>query len=293
MYYVSSKNPLSAVPATSELVRYSLLSRVSGDNGITAVKNLEVATNRLDRTYFTVNAVDGIKMLQPTTVANSLLVTGNINGNGSLTIAANGSFGTINATGSITSNSVIYSNGPTYTQGRSSDDWYSNYTTVRTTSSSWTSAALTLQSYLPFAWQYSTTNGTVSTYGTNYKVGINTISTIQGLSIKGTSTLATALSVQGTIEATGDIIAYTTSDIKFKKNVEPLKNSLQKISQISGVTFDWDSDHRKGHDVGVIAQEIERVLPEAVIDRGSDGKAVNYEKIIPLLIEAIKELANR
>ena len=36
---------------------------------------------------------------------------------------------------------------------------------------------------------------------------------------------------------------------------------MQKISQISGVTFDWDSDHRKGHDVGVIAQEIEKILP--------------------------------
>jgi hypothetical protein len=63
---------------------------------------------------------------------------------------------------------------------------------------------------------------------------------------------------------------------------------------IQGVEFDWKKEHKKvhgyeGHDVGVIAQEIEAILPEAVRTNKTGFLAVRYEKIIPLLIEAIKE----
>jgi len=62
---------------------------------------------------------------------------------------------------------------------------------------------------------------------------------------------------------------------------------------LGGYEFDWREDKKvhgnKGHDVGVIAQEVEAVLPEAVQTRSSGMKAVRYEKIIPLLIETIKE----
>ena len=63
---------------------------------------------------------------------------------------------------------------------------------------------------------------------------------------------------------------------------------------MSGVTFDWiekeEVHSHKGHDVGVIAQEVEAVLPEVVVTRDNGYKAVNYEKIVPLLIESIKDL---
>ena len=79
-----------------------------------------------------------------------------------------------------------------------------------------------------------------------------------------------------------------------KKNIINIDSPLRKISQINGVEFDWIEDElvhgNKGHDVGVIAQEIEQILPEAVQTRQSGMKAVQYDKIIPLLIEAIKEL---
>jgi len=97
----------------------------------------------------------------------------------------------------------------------------------------------------------------------------------------------------GNIEATGDVIAYATSDQRLKTNITYIPNSLEKVCSIRGVTFNWNTELQqthKGRDVGVIAQEIERVLPEAVIDRENGYKAVKYEKIIPLLIEAIKEL---
>ena len=68
---------------------------------------------------------------------------------------------------------------------------------------------------------------------------------------------------------------------------------MQKLSYINGVEFDWIAKEgihsNEGHDVGVIAQEIEKVLPELVTDRENGYKAVRYEKIVALLIEAVKE----
>jgi len=96
----------------------------------------------------------------------------------------------------------------------------------------------------------------------------------------------------GRIDATNDVVAFSTSDIRFKCNIKEIADPIEKINQIAGVEFDWISDQEnhgfEGHDIGVIAQEIEAVLPEAVTTRDSGYKAVKYEKIIPLLIEAIK-----
>jgi hypothetical protein len=99
----------------------------------------------------------------------------------------------------------------------------------------------------------------------------------------------------------GNVIAYNTSDCRLKKCIVPITCALMKIDQISGVEFIWNDDvvakemqntrssYFRANDVGVIAQEIERVLPQAVVDRNDGYKGVNYEKIVPLLIQAIKE----
>jgi hypothetical protein len=104
----------------------------------------------------------------------------------------------------------------------------------------------------------------------------------------------TPTNTSGRFEATNDIVAYSTSDKRWKNNIVNIDSPLEKISQINGVEFDWIEDEpfhgNKGHDVGVIAQEVELVIPEAVQTRESGMKAVQYDKIIPLLIEAIKEL---
>lgn len=79
----------------------------------------------------------------------------------------------------------------------------------------------------------------------------------------------------------------TTSDIRKKENIKELENPLEKISKIRWVSFDWNET--KKHDVWVIAQEIEKVLPE-IVSTDDDGiKSVDYSKLTPLLIEAIKE----
>ena len=89
----------------------------------------------------------------------------------------------------------------------------------------------------------------------------------------------------------GDIIAFYSSDKRLKDNVTPISNPIKKILQIGGYTFDWNEkqDTYKGHDIGVIAQEVEKVLPEVVETRENGYKAVKYQKMVPLLIEAIKD----
>jgi len=101
----------------------------------------------------------------------------------------------------------------------------------------------------------------------------------------------------GEIRATNNVTAYYSSDERLKDNVKIIPDALAKVLQIRGVEFDWNNlkDPEDGyfvrkHDVGVIAQEIEKVLPEVVAVREDGIKAVKYDRIIPLLIEAIKEL---
>ena len=104
-------------------------------------------------------------------------------------------------------------------------------------------------------------------------------------------TLLFQVNGDGTARATGDVVAYYSSDKKLKDNLKPISNSLEKLQKLTGYEFDWNDKQNtyEGHDVGVVAQEVEEVLPEVVATRDSGYKAVKYEKMIPLLIEAIKE----
>ena len=102
---------------------------------------------------------------------------------------------------------------------------------------------------------------------------------------------------KGLIRATNDVVAFYSSDKRLKDNLVKLGNPLDKIFQLNGYEFDWipkEGIHEnEGHDVGVIAQEVEKILPEIVQTRDNGYKAVKYEKIVPLLIESIKELTQR
>ena len=103
------------------------------------------------------------------------------------------------------------------------------------------------------------------------------------------------LDVSGAITADGNITAYASSDRRLKDNITPLRTPLIKISKIGGYEFDWNENQSdfEGHDVGVIAQEIQEVIPEVVTERKDGYLAVRYEKLVPLLIEGIKELTDR
>ena len=94
----------------------------------------------------------------------------------------------------------------------------------------------------------------------------------------------------------GDIVAFTSSDERLKKNIKKIDDPLAKVISIGGYTFDWTEESKKeGSATGLIAQEVEKLgLPGLVKTRKKTGyKAVDYEKLVPLLIEAIKELNNK
>ena len=108
----------------------------------------------------------------------------------------------------------------------------------------------------------------------------------------------------GEIRATNNIYAYATSDARFKENIKVLVNPLKTVENLRGVSFDWSNDYiesRGGedgyfirkHDIGIIAQEVEVLLPEIVATRDDGYKAVKYEKLVAVLIEAIKELSEK
>ena len=104
------------------------------------------------------------------------------------------------------------------------------------------------------------------------------------------------IGTSGDIFAGGDVVAYASSDIRLKDNLELISNPLQKINQIGGYSFVWNEEKQdiyKGTDYGVIAQEIEEILPELVDTRENGYKAVKYDKLVSLLIEGIKDLSKQ
>jgi len=148
--------------------------------------------------------------------------------------------------------------------------------------------------------QITVTNGAGSiTLSTPQSIGTGNDVQFNSLGV-GTAGSATA----GEIRATNNITAYYSSDIRLKENIKKIKNPLKLLKKIRGVNFDWTEDfiNKNGgedgyfirkNDVGVIAQEVQAVLPQVVAKRSDDYLAVRYEKIVPLLIEAINELSTK
>jgi hypothetical protein len=132
-------------------------------------------------------------------------------------------------------------------------------------------------------------------------LGLGTASDVQFDSF-GVGTPASGTT--GEIRATNDVTAFYSSDISLKENIINIPNPLEAIKKLNGVLFDWKKsymDKRGGEDgyfvrkkdVGVIAQEVEKVLPEAVAQRPDGIKAVKYDRLTCLLIEAVKVLTDK
>ena len=108
----------------------------------------------------------------------------------------------------------------------------------------------------------------------------------------------------GLIRATNDVVAFFSSDIAFKENINIIPNPMDMVSKINGIYFDWKKDFldsrggednylNRKKDVGVIAQEVEKVLPEIVGTRPDGTKAIKYDRLTCLLIECVKNLQNQ
>ena len=140
------------------------------------------------------------------------------------------------------------------------------------------------------------------------KVGIGTVNPGVALDVVGDAAFTGSLgvgtassNVAGEIRATNNITAYYSSDLRLKKNIVPIENALSSLNKIRGVRYEWTDDYIKKQggedgyfvrkdDVGVIAQEVQKVLPEIVVEREDGYLAVKYDRIVALLIEAVKEL---
>ena len=95
------------------------------------------------------------------------------------------------------------------------------------------------------------------------------------------------------LNVAGDVIAFASSDIRMKEDIKPFENALEKLEQIKGIRFKWNDIHEdfKGkEDIGIIAQDVEKVIPEIVTTRETGYKAVDYKKLSVILIESVKEL---
>lgn len=110
------------------------------------------------------------------------------------------------------------------------------------------------------------------------------------------------LYVDGDIIATGNITAFagSPSDSRLKENIVTIDNALDKVNAMRGVYYDWTDDFLQNfafnvylpkHDTGVIAQEVQEVIPEVVFVKPNGDFGVRYEKLVGVLIEAVKELS--
>jgi len=122
--------------------------------------------------------------------------------------------------------------------------------------------------------------------------GAVTISIGQSVATNATPTFGN-LTINGTITATGDITAYFTSDKRHKNNIQIIPNALDKVKQLNGVTWEWNDDvnevTKSTPKTGLIAQEVQQVLPEVVKEREDGFLSLDYSKMMGLLVEAIKE----
>ena len=104
----------------------------------------------------------------------------------------------------------------------------------------------------------------------------------------------------GTLTVSADLIAYgSPSDKRLKENIKPIESALDKVEKLQGVTFDWkdkkqdkayDLDQGWKHDIGFIAQDVQKVIPELVRENDNGMLSMRHQGIAPILLEAIKEL---
>ena len=150
----------------------------------------------------------------------------------------------------------------------------------------------------------SSNSGTVTSVATGNGLSGGTITSsgtlTMGSSYSGDFDFTGTLSA-GEVRSDGEITAFYSSDIALKENINPIENALSKVMSLGGYNYDWKDSYVKDRggidgyfvrksDVGVLAHEIEKVVPEAHATREDGTGAVRYEKIVPLLIEAIKDL---
>ena len=171
------------------------------------------------------------------------------------------------------------------------------HSAVVTNSATWTASidGSGTTNYVPkFNGTSSVTNSVLYDDGDQIIVGGTIPHSTAKLTVSGGAMVAGTFHSHGAITSNGDITAFNSSDERLKDDIKLIPDALGKVEAINGVTFVWnDKSDKEGNDVGVLAQQVEEVLPEVVVTRDDGYKAVRYDKVIPLLVEAIKELSEK
>ena len=151
----------------------------------------------------------------------------------------------------------------------------------------------------------STADWIIDQYGTSSSDArlriFNSIAEANGLTILENGNIGMGLTNPTVrLQVNGDIIANSiagSSDIRFKKNIRPVQNALDKVKALRGVYFNWNKEvfpeknFGAQDELGFIAQEVEKVVPEIVTKENTkdEYRSVKYDKLVALLVEAIKE----
>jgi hypothetical protein len=138
------------------------------------------------------------------------------------------------------------------------------------------------------------TNSPITTSGTLVIGSINDDLRMRSLVVGSFTGLLLPNGVDGKIEASGDIVGFSSSDERLKEDIKVIDNATEKLSRIRGVKFNWKKEFEylhgfEGADMGVIAQDVMEEFPEAIKTRETGYLAVRYEKLIGLLVAAVNE----
>ena len=232
----------------------------------------------------------------------------NLNGGGTsgavtINVDASPSFTNVTATGDMTVGDQIFHDGDTntYMQFHAADQW--RVVTGGTERLEVNNTAVTIAGTLNVRTAIDLADNDILRFGSGddaefFHNGSNLYTDLNtgDWYIRNGTTAEFFFNDNGDFHADGNIFAYSTStgsDIKLKDNVETIPNALEKLDAITGCTWDWKHNNKEG--AGVIAQDLEKVLPSAVSetkDLNSEDtfKTVEYNQVVGLLVQAVKEL---
>lgn len=274
-----------------------ITTNIISTNSLVVLNNVEAANGIFDDTCNAVNSM-GSKLINGTEKVygplgefTTVKGTGSVEGP-SITSTGNVSGKTITATGAGEAEGIVSAtrrvSAPYIDATGTSGDMYGIRTRKLRITTAGDSDFLTIDSV------NNNISSTANSLSLNFSGSTTTLKVLgTNSSVESTQIKGGTVSSSSTITASGDIIAYATSDKRLKKNITQISNSLEKVSKLNGVDFNWDTELQSVHegaDTGVIAQEVEEVMPTAVTTRENGYKAVKYDRLIPLLIEAVKEL---
>jgi hypothetical protein len=261
-----------------------------------------IAIYRVD-TVITYGAISG-NQINDGSVTSAKLASGIIVPSAtanSAALYANAAFvtaNTVTVAGSYANAAFLQANTPSYTANSAASYANSAFATANTVTAagSYANSAFSTANVAISAASYA--NSAFGKANNALTPSSNTTTNVQFGSL-GVGTAASGTT--GEIRTTNNITAYYSSDIRYKNNIINISEPLEKLDQINGVEFDWtdkyieehggeDGYFVRKHDIGVIAQELEKVLPELVVTREDGYKAVKYDRIVCLLIEAVKDI---